>query len=179
MAFRTKKWSLRIHSMIADATNQCERILAVDLRPHWVGFAVFDAPTRLLDFGLVKLPSRGSKEIRFIRLVERFRPRVVVIRGDRHRRRAEAFRRALEPVSARYSISVERLGEHAVRHHFEGLGVHNKEQRSALLAQQFSELAWKVPPARKRWQHEHQNMPIFDAVATGVVYVQSTAKALR
>lgn len=165
--------------MIADATNRRDRILAVDLRPHWVGFAVFDAPTRLLDFGLVKLPSRGSKEIRFVRLVERFRPRVIVIRGDRHRRRAESFRRSIVAVSARHSIGLERLDDDTLKRYFEGLGAHNKEQRSSLLAQEFSDLAWKVPPARKRWQHEHQNMPIFDAVATGVVYLRSTTKDIE
>jgi hypothetical protein len=38
------------------------------------------------------------------------------------------------------------------------------------LARQFPELSWKLPPTRKRWHHEHKNMPIFDAVALGVVF---------
>jgi len=163
--------------MITADTNRRERILAVDPRPHWVGFAVFETPTRLLDFGLVKLPSRGSKEVRFARLVERFRPRTVIIREDRHRRKIETFQRSVVSVSGRFSIRVERLSDHALRHYFEELGAHNKEGMAIYLAHQFPELSWKVPPARKRWQHEHQNMPIFDAVATGVVYIDSKTKA--
>jgi hypothetical protein len=79
-------------------------------------------------------------------------------------------------VPGRLLIRVERLSDHALRQHFAGLGAHNKEQRVALLVQRFSDLSWRVPPARKRWQHEHKNMPIFDAVATGVVYMRSTTK---
>lgn len=73
-------------------------------------------------------------------------------------------------------MNIEILSNQSVGRYFEGFGVHNKEQRAALLTQQFSDLSWKALPARKRWQHEHQNMPIFDAVATGVVYLRSTRK---
>ena len=51
--------------------------------------------------------------------------------------------------------------------------MHTKQDAASLLAQQFPGLSWKEPPPRKRWQHEHKNMPIFDAVALGMTYWHS------
>jgi hypothetical protein len=162
--------------MTIEVVKRHKRILAVDLRARWLGYAVFEVPTRLLDFGLVRVSSVGRKERHFTRLLEWFRPRLVLMRGGRLRSGTRAFQRSVVQLSARLSMPVERVSNRALGRHFHRLGLRNKEQRASILARQFPELSWKVPPPRKRWQHEHQNMPIFDAVAVGVAHLEMRNK---
>jgi hypothetical protein len=121
----------------------------------------------------VRVTSLNRGKLRFVRLLTSFRPHLVLIRGEGHRSDTRAFRRSVVHLSGQLSIPVERVSNRALVRYFEGLGVHNKEHRASLLARRFIELAWKVPSPRKRWQHEHKNMPIFDAVAIGIAHIQS------
>lgn len=149
------------------------RVLALDVRRRWLGFVVFASPMQLLDFGLVRIRSPHQGELRFARLLHASRPRVIVIRrpGKRHNTRQSA--QMIFELSRGLSIPVDYVSESTLQCHFNQFGISNKERRATFLAQQFPELLWKVPPTRKRWQHEHQNMPIFDAAAIGTAYIRS------
>jgi hypothetical protein len=164
------------------SANGRERILAVDVRPRWFGFAVFGAPTQLLDFGVVGIASVARGETCLIRLVKTYWPRLVVVRktfprARRHRPGVRAYSRLIPRLSRRFSIQVERLSDRQLRQYFKSQGVRNKDEAAAFLARQFPALSWRVPPPRKRWQHEHKNMPIFDAVALGMAHSQSKNSA--
>jgi len=161
----------------SDGPNRHERILAVDIRPRWFGFAVLNRRMHLLDFGLVRVASNHRGQMNFIRLVKTFRPRLVVIRRARDWRGTRPLGHSILRLSRRFSIQVEHVSERQLRTYFNSLGIRNKQERASFLARQFPELSWKVPPPRKRWQHEHQNMPIFDALATSVAHFQSNKSA--
>jgi hypothetical protein len=164
--------------MTIEGAHGQERILAVDVRPRWFGFAVFSAPTQLLDFGVVRVVSLARGELFLIRVMKTFRPRLVVVRktlphARRHRRAVRAYSRLIPRLARRFSIRVERVSDRQLRQYFTSHGVRNKEGAVALLARQFPDLSWKVPPLRKRWQHEHKNMPIFDAAVLGTAHAYS------
>jgi hypothetical protein len=63
-----------------------------------------------------------------------------------------------------------------LRAHFQALDACTKQEIASLLTQRFAELAWKLPSPRKTWQHEHRNMPIFDAVALGAAHFSHSIK---
>jgi hypothetical protein len=164
--------------MTIEDANRHERILAVDVRPRWFGFAVFDGPTQLLDFGVPRITSIMRGEACLIRLINTFWPTLIVIRktfprARRHRWIIWASLRLILQLSRRFSIRVERISDRQLQQYFALQGVRNKEEAASRLAGQFPELSWKVPPMRKRWHHEHKNMPIFDAVALGVAFLYS------
>jgi hypothetical protein len=162
--------------MTIEDANRSERILAVDVRPRWFGFAVFDGPTQLLDFGVPRIMSIMRGEACLIRLINTYWPTLIVIRktfprARRHRWIVWAYIRLIVQLSHRFSIRVDRISDRQLQRYFASQGVDNKEEAAALLARQFPELSWKVPPVRKRWHHEHKNMPIFDAVALGEAHL--------
>jgi len=66
------------------------------------------------------------------------------------------------------------VSEAMLRAHFRKREASTKQEIASLLAQDFPDLAWRLPPPRKAWQHEHRNMPMFDAVALGTSYFAST-----
>jgi hypothetical protein len=149
-----------------------ERILAIDVRPHWFGFAVFNNLGQLVDFGLLKVASVRGERIRLIRLIRAFWPRLIVVRrtpppARQPRPTIRAFRRLLLRLSDRFAIKIVRVSDGQMLRYFKLQGVNNKYEAASLLARQSPELSWRLPPPRKRWQHEHKNMPIFDAVAVG------------
>ena len=166
--------------MKVDGANRRNRILAVDVRPRWLGFAVFDASTQLLDFGLMRARSPKIRELRFVRLIRMFLPRLILI----HVRRKQQSRivRSLARVpnlSHGFPIVMERVSADKIRQHFRALGANNKDEVASLLARRFPQLSWKVPPPRKRWQHEHQNMPIFDAIGICLAHLEHNKNSLR
>jgi hypothetical protein len=151
------------------------RILAIDVRPHWFGYAIFEAPMQLLDFGLSGFSSLAGAESRFVSLATTFRPGLVILRrmqpGNRRGQHStKAIVHSLRGLSYRFSIRVKYMSDTQLRHYFRITDVRNKQQMATLLARTFPELSWKLPAPRKRWQHEHKNMPIFDGVELGMAY---------
>jgi hypothetical protein len=163
--------------MTLEHTALDERILALDVRPHWFGFAVFNDLNNLADFGLVKFPSFARGKARIVQLMKMFWPVCVVIRrtvprARQHRLRTMALMREVLRVSGRFAINAVRISDTQLRRYLASQSVTNKDQAASLHARRFPELSWKLPPPRKRWQHEHQNMPIFDAVAIGLAHLE-------
>lgn len=151
------------------------RVLAFDVRPQWLGFAAFEAPAKLLDFGVTRLRSREAGPRRLSFLVNTLRPAIIVLRrvapgSVRDHPRTKSLVRAIECLSLRYSIRVEFVNESQLRDHLRRRDARTKQETASLLARDFPDLRWIVPPPRRLWQHEHRNMPVFDAAALGVSY---------
>jgi hypothetical protein len=163
--------------MRVNDANRSRRVAAIDVRPHWFGYVVFDTPTKLLDFGLTGFASLAGGEIRFTSLVKRFRPSLVVFRrmpitGRRNQPSARVIAKSLKRLSYESSIKIAYVSEKQLRLHFMRREANNKDEIASLIAQLLPELSWKLPPARKTWQHEHKNMPIFDAAALALAHFE-------
>ena len=156
--------------------DQHKRILAVDIRGRSFGFAVFEGPSRLLDWGArsfrhgvnaVKIPASEK----FAALMDQFSPDVVVLRkphGDGNKKRCER-RGIFLRQAAKRRIPARFLSRRVVKNAFLGFN-RNKYTIAAALTQQLPELAPKLPTVHKIWMSEEYWISVFDAAALGVAY---------
>jgi hypothetical protein len=152
------------------------RIIALDIRPRSFGFAIFEGPNELLDFGAksfrggentVQVPPREK----LADLLDDFKPDAAVQADHASQRsnRTSIITNALEQELAKRQISAISIARVAVRKVFAGHD-RNKHEIGSALAQQFPALASKLPPKRRCWESEDYRMSIFDAAALGVAY---------
>jgi hypothetical protein len=152
-----------------------KRILAIDLRSRSFGFAVFEGPTRLLDWGAksfrqgtnaVKIPAG----LKFSEIMDDFLPSTIVLRKSvlDTKKRAD-LRNALLKEAEKRRIPIRLLSRSSVKNAFPDCN-RNKYTIAAALAKQLPELAPKLPGVRKIWKSEDYRMSIFDAAALGVTY---------
>jgi hypothetical protein len=159
-------------------------ILAVDARPIRFGYAAFEGPTRLIDFGVRRWVSPQQASARIAALLASTRPRIIVLRkisthSSRNRLRTKNVIRAICRAAQRSSIRIAFVTEQQLKNHFLKDGTRTKYQIAASLARKFPELLWRLPAQRKAWETEHWRMPIFDATALGVVHFAMTPSTQR
>ncbi len=162
------------------------RVLALDVRPHKLGYAVFEAPERLLDIGITRFDSPHAGLRRVTALIARFNPITVVLRkiakrSTRNHLLTRAVVRLISRQVRHSSIEVAVVSNRQVRASLGGDRTLTRHQIASLLTSTFPELEWKLPPPRKTWQPESWNMLLFDAVAIGVTYLafQNDASAIQ
>ena len=133
-----------------------KRILAIDLRSRSFGFAVFEGPTRILDWGVksfrqginaVKIPA----SLKFAGLVDEFSPSTIVLRkhNSETKKRAD-IRNALMREATKRRISIRLLSRNGVKNAFPDCN-RNKYTIAAALVEQLPELAPRLPSLRKIW----------------------------
>ena len=155
------------------------RVLAIDLRFRRSGFAIFEGPKRLLDFGStpVKAGQLDSAGNSLSELLKLSLPAVIVIKKQRWEKmlndpRAKPIVEALTSGAGLNRIQIQLLDEDAICYAFRNLGCETKSEISGALARIFPELAWHVPPTRRPWDPEHSRQKVFDAIALGLAYWQ-------
>ncbi|HEV2618651.1 MAG TPA: hypothetical protein VGU23_01785, partial [Acidobacteriaceae bacterium] len=161
------------------------RILAIELRASRMGYALFEGPRRLLDWGTTAIRPEGNAKTAtthkpISELLKALSPSAVVvkkIRRWRHDKRArtQAVLRQIQLEAAAHSIAVIYIGQKDIDNIFRMYRVHTKYEIAYVLVLAFPELLPKLPPKRKIGTSEPQAMIVFDAVATGFAYLQPTA----
>lgn len=163
-----------------------ERVLALDLRAGKCGFAVFEGPHALLDFGTRSYarkygPAKAASRKQFARLLTLHSPSLIVFRSaitgsNDTRTRMELIVATLRRLARNQRVRVRFLSRKKVKSFFEVQALVTKYAVASHLAEQFLELTWKLTPSgRKPWESEPSQMPVFDAVATAVVHFQCPA----
>jgi hypothetical protein len=162
-----------------------KRLLALEIRASRIGFAVFEGPTRLLDWGTrsfendhKKLRSSVSDRIRV--LLAFYEPFALVIRGrichsTVHKRTLSKIVSSIRVESRQHSTRFIVLKTREVRNSFVGNGKITKHDLALSVAQQFEELTWKLPRRRKFYQSEAPAMVVFEAVANGIGFFAKRA----
>jgi hypothetical protein len=159
-----------------------KRILALDVRPQRLGFAVFEGPDCLLDWGAKSFPS-GAKAVRvpagrkLAELLDEFAPAAVALRKRTARRTKKYLRMTglVEREAGKRRIPLRFVTRSMVKKAFAG-HERNKHEIATALAARFPELAPKLPPKRKCWQSEDYRIHLFDAAALGLAYFSRYAK---
>jgi hypothetical protein len=164
-------------------TTHDSRILAIDLRPQQFGYAVFEGPKQLLDWGAAYYRPGGEvgAEVaarRVAELMRVFLPSAIVVRKVRREVTHNSFGvlpilKAIRRKASARSIPVRLIARKEVRKAFCVFRAKTKYEIACRLAVMFPELLWRLPPQRKFYESEHPGMTIFDAVAMGVTYWQS------
>jgi D-alanyl-D-alanine carboxypeptidase len=158
------------------------RILAIALRSRRFGFAVFEGPTRLLNWGMVFYPlndraQRAAASKRVASLLTLFAPLVIVVGRARllNVRKDSGVSPILRSIRREASsrlIPVRLMKRTTVKDVFHVLHAKSKHEIASMLAEMFPELRCKLPPKRRLWDNEHPIMTMFDAVALGFAYWQ-------
>ena len=164
------------------------RILAIDLRPRRFGYALFEGPRTLLDWGICEYLSSGEGrgEIAGRRLAALLRicsPSAVILKTERwdSANTSPSGRSLIEAISretSARSIPICLLEQNKLRKTFLNLQCETKEEIASALTRIFPELLWKLPPKRQIWQSEHPRMTMFDAIALGLAYWQHSSTQL-
>jgi Holliday junction resolvasome RuvABC endonuclease subunit len=156
------------------------RVLSIDPHPRGFGYAVFEGPATLVDWGTKDI--RQDKERvalhKIEELVRRYRPTGVVVEDCAHRksRRNTRVRQLTERILAatrEFGVGGRSLSLAAIHRAFAGAGAGTKYGIATALVRTFPELLVRLPPKRKPWQSEDSRMSIFDAVALGLTYFRS------
>lgn len=150
-----------------------EKVFALDLHPLSFGYAIFEGPNELVDWGIksfrhganaVKVPLN----VKLALLLDQHEPNVVVIKAPR----TAALKKVARTIAAmaRYRrIPVRLISRTSVRAAFPENN-RNKYQIATVIAARYPELSPRLGTRRKFWQAEKYSMSIFDAVALGIAY---------
>lgn len=164
-------------------TAHSPRILAIEVRRSRFGYALFEGPRRLLDWGASAVPRRVANRTalaaarkRVAAVLRNCRPEIVILRRQRRMRAGKGpasgtMLRAISRQTADQLLPVQFLSRKEIPHAFRAWSAATKQEIAEVLTRIFPELLVRLPTKRKAWQPEHQGMIIFDAVATGYAYL--------
>jgi hypothetical protein len=154
------------------------RIFALDPTTKGFGYAVFETPFHLVDWGLAHVS--GEKEsgaiARFEELLDQYRPDIVILEdstapGSRRRPRVQKLLERLRDSARGRGVAVHLIPRLAVIECFSSPDKRaTKFSVTQNLAETFPELAPKMPARRKIWQSEDERIATFDALALAVTY---------
>ena len=152
------------------------RVLVLDLRADRIGYAAFELPLNLLDYGASRFDSKKLAWRRVSNLLRTFRPSVIVLRRVRGRstRRQPRWRAILRMIrrgAKKIEVPVAWVTDSALHAFYRQFECRNKFQVAHLLSRRFPELARKLPSQRKPYEPEPWTMTYFDAIALGVVHL--------
>lgn len=159
--------------------NDPTRIFALDPTTKGFGYAVFETPFHLVDWGLAHVS--GEKEsgaiARFKKLLDQYRPDNVILEdpsapGSRRRPRVQKLLERLRDTARERGLPVHLIPRLAVIECFSSPDKRaTKYSITKHLAETFPELAAKMPKHRKIYESEDEHIATFDALALAVTYV--------
>lgn len=155
--------------------------MAVEIRADRLGYAVFETPERLCDFGAAWFEVPGAARPRIARLLRLSRPSLLVLRGGTMRYpRNTAKRRRVARIARdeakKFGISIARISEQEFAAYFARHSCRDKYDIATVLAKRFPEVAWRVPARPKFYDPEPRSILYFDSIALGVAYLDLTSE---
>ena len=157
-----------------------KRLLAIDLSSRGFGYAVFDGPKKLVDWGIRRVA--GDKNVQCVDrirdLMHWYAPEVLVLENthtveSRRHPRIRALSNDVARLAERLDIEVVRINWALVRQVCGESGSATKEQIAAHVGEMFPEIKRQAPPKRKPWMSEDERMNLFDAVALGATALKA------
>jgi hypothetical protein len=157
-------------------SNQLNRILAVEIRAARMGYAVFEPPRQLQDFGAVSFSAPSLARKRIARLLSLHCPSMLVLHGSGSRypkdmRVRKTIARIVHSEAETVAVSTSHISENTFKSFFEQYSCRNKYDIATVLAKWFPELAWRIPQAIDFYDAEPAQMIYFDSIALGVVHL--------
>lgn len=147
-----------------------KRILALSLDWKGFGFAAFDGPDDLIDFGTrnflrkVKIPF----EAKLLVLLEADQPDTLVVVRSTTAKRKKILSKVVKIAKAE-KIPLVFVSTADIRKAFAPANK-SKYQIARAIAERYPELQFRMPAARKAYESEKFGITIFEAAAAGFVY---------
>jgi hypothetical protein len=149
-------------------------IMAIDPTRKGFAFAVLEAPSFLVDWGMKNAPPKsGDLRRKVDDLLSRYQPSLLVVedlaaRGCRRRKRARREIMSIERLAATRGVPIGRIARLAVQDTFAPR--RSKYEVAVKLAEIFPVLAPRLPRRRKAYTTEDARMNIFDALGFARVF---------
>jgi len=159
-----------------DSSNEKVRVLAISPSYEGFGFAVFEGPEKLIDWGVGIARRSNAKRARLIaKLLKRYQPSVIVTEDCLKERslRCRRVKRVLEKIARLTSegeIEFKGVPRSTVKNVFYKFGASNKHEIATTITNRLPQLAPWLPKPRKPWIHEDCKMDIFDAAALALAF---------
>lgn len=154
-----------------------ELLLAIDPMYRGFGFALFEKPTSLVDWGItdIRLNINSRSIHRIKQLIEFYRPdRIVLedIRSESSRRckRVEQFVDKIHILAKENDAKISSYSAKQVQEVFVQFKCLNKYERAKAICEWLPELSSRMPPKRAIWMSEDPRTNLFDAVALALTY---------
>ena len=164
------------------AKHNDPRLIAIDLRSQQFGYAVFEGPKHLMDYGGGQLrPGGQAGSVLAVRrigqLIKQFNPSALATKlPDQHvisrRPGIRTIANAIRRETSMHLIPFSLIGRGDIQEAFGIFKTGNKHEIGLVLAEIFPELLWKLPAKRKLGDPEHPRMVVFDAISVGFTYWQ-------
>jgi hypothetical protein len=159
------------------------RIVAIEARRSRFGYAIFEGPNKLLDWGASAVPSHLTGRLaaaavrkRVVSVLRRCHPESVVVKRPRVTRTGKTTTpgpifRAVRREGAAMRMPIETLTRADIKEAFRPLGARTKDDIAEVIVGIFPELLPRLPHRRNnRWKPEWRGMIVFDAIAAGFAY---------
>jgi len=150
-----------------------QKILAIDAHPLSFGFAVFEKPDQIIDWGVrsfrrgvnaVKVPMKTKLS----KLMKEHQPDLILVLTPKTELSLQ--QRLVAKVATMNHVRLRAVSRDVVKGAFPDS--HNKHELALAVASRIPVLLQHIPPKRKPWKPEHYRMSIFEAAATGLSYVE-------
>ncbi|MEW8521630.1 MAG: hypothetical protein AB2552_01115 [Candidatus Thiodiazotropha endolucinida] len=156
-----------------------ELVLAVYSTYRGFGFAVFEEPSKPVDWGIKEATQGKRSEIfdKFETLLTFYAPATVVLeKGEASKRGMEAKSRSNEfaTVAYKHGSAVHRYSRSAVQEVFAQFNARTKYEIAKTICTWLPALAPRMPPYRRPWMSEDYRMGIFDAIALALTHYYVT-----
>jgi hypothetical protein len=161
--------------------TSAELALAVFPSTRGFGYAVFEGPQSLIDWGVKSAycPQKNLDSLRKIReLIAFYRPDTVVLEDyEGHgSRRAKRIRTLINLISAHVAGEGTRTASFSRAEVRDSFGLTNKREIAEAIARDLPELEPRLPPVRKIWMSEDRRMSIFDAVSLAMTFFHNKSR---
>ena len=163
--------------------NKTELVLCIYPSAKGFGYAVFEGPRSLVDWGVkgVYGENKNAQCLRKVReLLAFYRPDVLVTEGykgagSRRGSRIRELIDAITALAAKEDVACTSFSRTDVRNCF---GSTAKREIAQSIAREFTELEPRLPPVRRIWMSEDARMNIFDAVALGMTFFHTKGRRI-
>jgi len=152
-------------------------VLALYPNTRGLGYAVFDSPKDLVDYGMgyIKPVSNTKTITRVKEYIQHYKPDIVLVRAirqseSRKMKRVENLVAHICNQASAQGLKVYRYNRNQIQEIFSQFGSSTKFHISKKISEWYPELQNIKNPVRKFWETEYHNAGIFDAISLGVTH---------
>ena len=161
-----------------------EIVLAVHPTSHGFGFVVMTSPLAPVDWGFRGARSGQKNAVcldKVAALIEAHQPDVMAIEdtaapGVRRAVRIKQLERAISSLATDQAVDVHVYSRRAVASCFADVGAVTRYEVAVAIAKRVAAFERLLPPPRKIWMTEHQNLSVFSAAALAITYFASAPR---
>ena len=152
-------------------------ILALFPNRWGIGYAIFNTPKDLVDYGIGYVQHVNNKRsiTRVKKYLDYYKPDIVLIRNIPHSsvikcKRTNKLINTISEIVTQKGLGIHHYSRTQIKDVFQQFDVSSKFEISKKIIEWFPSLEARAIPKRKKWMTENSNMGIFDAISLGITH---------